>query len=101
MAGGRNCYKQSKKLAKDYADGSIALESIDESSMKQHLYTPDIPDPDLMIRTSGEQRISNFMLWQAAYSELYFSPLPWPEFDEWALIGALDDYLSRTRRFGH
>ena len=66
----------------------------------QHLQTRDLPDPDLIIRTSGEFRLSNFLLLQAAYSEIYVSPLHWPDFDRTAFIGALRDYISRERRFG-
>jgi undecaprenyl diphosphate synthase len=66
----------------------------------QHLQTRDLPDPDLIIRTSGEFRLSNFLLLQAAYSEIYVSPLHWPDFDRTAFIDALRDYISRERRFG-
>ena len=65
-----------------------------------NLYAPDVPDVDLLIRTSGEKRLSNFLLWQAAYSELYFTELLWPDFDRQALFDALRDYADRTRRFG-
>ena len=75
-------------------------ESINEESLAAVLSTSDLPDPDLIIRTSGEQRLSNFFLWQAAYSELYFSPLPWPSFDAVEFERALDFYASRQRRFG-
>ncbi len=66
----------------------------------QNLDAPDLPDPDLLIRTSGEQRLSNFLLWQAAYSELVFVPIYWPEFDRAALEGAIAEYRRRERRFG-
>ncbi len=73
---------------------------INESILSDHLYTADMPDPDLLIRTSGEQRISNFLLWQTAYTELYVSPVYWPDFREPQLIEALADYQRRERRFG-
>ena len=75
-------------------------EEISVDCVKQHLYTQNIPDPDLMIRTSGEQRISNFLLWQISYSELYFTPVLWPDFGQKDLIEAVFDYQSRHRRFG-
>lgn len=75
-------------------------EEIDESIISEHLYEPDVPDPDLIIRTSGEQRLSNFLLWQAAYSELYFTEKFWPEFDRNVLIEALNEYKDRKRKFG-
>ena len=68
--------------------------------MSRHLDAPDLPDPDLIIRTSGEQRLSNFLLWQAAYSELVFVPTYWPDFDRAALEGAIAEYRRRERRFG-
>jgi undecaprenyl diphosphate synthase len=73
---------------------------IDEDHIAAHLYSPLMRDPDLVIRTSGEQRLSNFLLWQSAYSELYFSPKLWPDFDKAELRRALDDYAARERRFG-
>lgn len=74
--------------------------AINESSISQMLTSDLCPDPDLIIRTGGEYRISNFLLWQAAYAELYFSPLLWPDFDEKALGAAIDEYAGRERRFG-
>ncbi|ACN99547.1 di-trans,poly-cis-decaprenylcistransferase [Sulfurihydrogenibium azorense Az-Fu1] len=76
------------------------VESIDEESFRQFFYRPEIPDPDLLIRTSGEKRISNFLLWQLAYTELYFTDVLWPDFDEEEFLKALYDYQSRERRFG-
>ncbi|EDP74148.1 polyprenyl diphosphate synthase, partial [Hydrogenivirga sp. 128-5-R1-1] len=73
---------------------------ITEENFKNYFYFPDLPDPDLLIRTSGEQRISNFMLWQMAYTEFYFTPVLWPDFDEDEFLKALYDYQSRERRFG-
>ncbi|MBO4888797.1 MAG: di-trans,poly-cis-decaprenylcistransferase [Firmicutes bacterium] len=78
----------------------IPPEKIDEALISSYLDTADIPDPDLVIRTSGEERISNFLLWQIAYSELYFTDCYWPEFDEKELEKALESYSSRQRRFG-
>ncbi len=76
------------------------VEKVDEESFRNFLYRPDIPDPDLMIRTSGEKRISNFLLWQLSYTELYFTDVLWPDFDEEEFLKALYDYQSRDRRFG-
>jgi undecaprenyl diphosphate synthase len=73
---------------------------VDEELFRRHLYEPDLPDPDLLIRTSGEQRISNFLLWQLAYTELYITDTLWPDFREEAFAEALDAYRNRTRRFG-
>jgi len=78
----------------------IAPENLSEQDFAQNLDTAGQPDPDLIIRTSGEQRLSNFLLFQAAYSELYFTPVLWPDFDEACLQAALDDFASRSRRFG-
>lgn len=75
-------------------------EDITEESFKNHLYLPDVPDPDLLIRTGGEYRISNFLLWECAYAELYFSSVYWPDFDRSELERALDSYAGRTRRYG-
>lgn len=76
------------------------IEKVDEESFRNFLYLPEIPDPDLMIRTSGEKRISNFLLWQLSYTELYFTDVLWPDFDEEEFLKALYDYQSRDRRFG-
>ncbi len=81
------------------AEGRRADE-IDEETFAQYLYTAGLPDPDLVIRTSGEQRISNFLLWQTAYSEWYFTPVYWPDFDKTELRKALEEYSRRERRFG-
>jgi undecaprenyl diphosphate synthase len=87
-------------LARDVRDGRIAPEEIDEDAIQARLYTADCPDPDLLIRTSGEQRISNFLLWQAAYAELYMSPVLWPDFTRRHLFEAIAAYQRRDRRFG-
>lgn len=75
-------------------------DSIDAETLGAHLDAPDIPDPDLIIRTSGEQRLSNFLMWQAAYSELVFVPIHWPDFDKAALESAIAEFARRERRFG-
>lgn len=74
--------------------------TVNMEDISHHLYQADLPDPELIIRTSGEERLSNFLLWQAAYSEFYFTPVLWPDFDEAELKKALDEYARRTRRFG-
>lgn len=87
-------------LARKVALGEIDAEAIDVDTLSRHLDTANIPDPDLIIRTSGEQRLSNFLLWQAAYSEFVFLPLHWPDFDRAAFADALGVYAARERRFG-
>lgn len=79
----------------------VPVEEIDERTIAKHLFTRDLPDPDLVIRTSGEYRLSNFLIWQAAYAELYFSQVYWPDFGPDHLQEALADYASRERRFGN
>jgi undecaprenyl diphosphate synthase len=87
-------------LAKRVAAGELQAESIDEQAITQSLYTASMPDPDLIIRTSGECRLSNFMMWQASYSEFYFTDELWPDFGEQALQKAIDAYAGRDRRYG-
>ncbi len=87
-------------IAAQVARGEVAVDAIDEAMITQHLFTADVPDPDLIIRTSGEQRLSNFLLWQAAYSELVFVETLWPDFDRAALEDAISDYQNRERRYG-
>lgn len=89
-----------KSIAKDCADGKLNPEDINEQSVYDRLDTADIPDPDLLIRTSGEQRLSNFLLWQLAYSEFYFTDVLWPDFNKNELIKAIEHYGNRDRRFG-
>ena len=89
-----------RALAKDAAAGTIRPEQIDEALFQQHLSTHPVPDPDLLIRTSGESRISNFLLWQLAYTELYFTPTLWPDFRRREFLLALLEYQRRERRFG-
>jgi undecaprenyl diphosphate synthase len=88
------------QAARRIASAGIASDKIDEAVLARHLYIPEIPDPDLVIRTGGESRLSNFLLWQAAYSELYFTPVLWPDFGEKDIDEALSEYKSRQRRFG-
>jgi len=89
-----------RRLALDAAAGKIDPASIDEAALGRALYTSDIPDPDIIIRTSGEQRLSNFLLWQSAYSELVFVPENWPDFDEASFLRVLEAYSLRERRYG-
>lgn len=87
-------------LSRDVQEGKVQPEDIDESVFAQYLYAVDLPDPDLLIRTSGETRISNFLLWQLAYTELYFTPTLWPDFRRRDLLLALLEFQRRERRFG-
>ena len=89
-----------RAIAEKVARGELALADVDAETISASLFTADIPDPDLVVRTSGEQRLSNFLMWQAAYSELVFSPVLWPDFDEAAFDAAIDEYRGRERRFG-
>jgi undecaprenyl diphosphate synthase len=87
-------------IAEDVRAGRMSPDDIDEDAIAERLYTAGVPDPDLLIRTSGEQRISNFMLWQVAYAELYMSPVLWPNFRRQELFAAILDFQNRDRRFG-
>lgn len=89
-----------RKLASDLNSNNISADDIDEKLIENYLDTAGIPDPDLLIRTSGEQRISNFLLWQLAYAELYFTDVYWPDFNKYELNKAIEHYNSRDRRFG-
>jgi undecaprenyl diphosphate synthase len=89
-----------RAIAEAVAAGRLSLDDIDTDAISSRLHTADIPDPDLIIRTSGEQRLSNFLLWQAAYAEFAFLSINWPDFDEAAFKAAIDDYAHRDRRFG-
>ncbi len=89
-----------KKIAQKVADGQISPEDIDDQMISASLYTANQPEPDLIIRPSGEKRLSNFLLWQAAYSELWFSNVLWPDFTEKDLEEAINDFRNRDRRFG-
>lgn len=90
----------SKKIAELVQSGSLKLENIDVSTFSSMLYTAEIPEPDLLIRTSGEQRISNYLLWQLAYSEMYFSQTLWPDFSKSELKDIIEIYNKRERRYG-
>ena len=89
-----------KNISKKVVNKNLDIEKIDENIINNHLYTFNLPDVDLMIRTSGEQRISNFLLWQMAYAELYFTDILWPDFRKENLFDAIIDYQNRERRFG-
>jgi undecaprenyl diphosphate synthase len=89
-----------KNISNKVKNNIISIDSIDESIINQHLYTQDLPEVDLLIRTSGEHRISNFLLWQIAYAELYFTEILWPDFKEDDLYEAIISYQKRERRFG-
>lgn len=89
-----------KKIAQKVADNSLDINDIDEAYFSKELYTAEYPNPDLLIRTSGEYRISNFLLWQIAYAELYFSPKLWPDFNKADFFEAIVEYQNRERRFG-
>lgn len=99
--GGRaELVRAARLIAQDVLEGRLDLDSIDEKTFRARLYTADCPDPDLLIRTSGEQRLSNFLLWQIAYAELYISSVLWPDFNRSALYEAILDFQRRDRRFG-
>tara|TARA_B000000532_G_C18863467_1_gene405161 strand:- start:143 stop:880 length:738 start_codon:yes stop_codon:yes gene_type:complete len=89
-----------RRISEKVKNGIMKIEQINEESFSKELYTSEFPDPDLLIRTSGENRISNFLLWQIAYSEIYLTETYWPDFGEGELIKSLLDYQSRERRFG-
>jgi undecaprenyl diphosphate synthase len=99
--GGRaELVRAARQLARDVQAGLLDADAIDETEFRARLYTANCPDPDLLIRTSGEQRLSNFLLWQIAYAELYISGLLWPDFGQQALYEAILDFQRRDRRFG-
>jgi undecaprenyl diphosphate synthase len=89
-----------KDLARDVAAGALKPDKVTERDIAERLYFPDMPEPDLLIRTSGEERISNFLLWEVAYSELWFTPMFWPDFTRETLFEAIRDFQKRNRRFG-
>jgi undecaprenyl diphosphate synthase len=90
-----------RTVSEKIAAGELKNQDIDEQLINRHLSTADLPEPDLFIRTGGEQRVSNFLLWQLAYTELYFTPTLWPDFDEISLEEAIKSFKGRQRRFGH
>ncbi|MEW6594886.1 MAG: isoprenyl transferase [Thermodesulfobacteriota bacterium] len=99
--GGRSeLVRAARLLAQQCVAGTLTPEAITEERLNEHLYTAGLPDPDLLIRTGGESRLSNFLLWQTSYSELYFTPILWPDFRKAQFHAALDDYQGRQRRFG-
>jgi len=98
--GKQEIFKAVKEISDKVKNDIISLDNFDDSLINDHLYTRDLPDVDLLIRTSGEQRISNFLLWQIAYAELYFTDIYWPDFTEEDLEKAIVEYQNRERRFG-
>ncbi|HKN26376.1 MAG TPA: isoprenyl transferase [Roseiarcus sp.] len=96
----REIVAAARRLAVDVREGRVDVNAIGEDDFAARLDTADLPDPDLIIRTSGEMRLSNFLLWQAAYAELVFLPILWPDFDDTAFVSALQQYAARERRFG-
>ncbi len=89
-----------QKIAAKIEKGTLTADQISEDLISKALYTSDMPDPDLLIRTSGEYRISNFLLWQIAYTEIYITPTLWPDFNKDEYLGAIKDFQKRERRFG-
>ena len=89
-----------KAIAASAVKNPSMVDALNENIFQKYLYTPDIPDPELIIRTSGEKRMSNFLIWQSAYSELYITDVLWPDFDKQCLVAAIEDYNRRDRRFG-
>ena len=89
-----------RTLAEDVKEGKLMPEEVNEACIERYLDTHDIPDPDLLIRTSGEQRLSNYLLWQLAYTEFYFTDVPWPDFSKQELENAIEQYNRRDRRYG-
>ena len=90
-----------KKIAEKIENGEISSDQVDADMISENLYTGDLPDPDLILRTSGEERISNFLLWQLAYSELYFADVFWPEVRKIDFLRAIRSFQQRKRRLGH
>ena len=89
-----------RRLAEDYKNGEFERKDITEEKLSSYLDTAEVPDPDLLIRTSGEQRLSNYLLWQLAYTEFYFTDIPWPAFNKQELAKAIEKYNHRDRRYG-
>ena len=92
--------RAARQIAEQVACGDLNPADVDDELIASHLYTADLPDPELVIRTSGEMRVSNYLLWQIAYSEFYVTDTYWPNFDRWGLVRAIDAYQHRDRRFG-
>ena len=93
--------RATKAISNDVAEGKLNLDDINEETLSSYLDTSDVPDPDLLIRTSGEERLSNYLLWQLAYSEFYFSEVPWPAFSVKNLDEAIEEFNNRNRRYGN
>ena len=93
--------RATKAIAKDVADGKIGPDDITDEMISNNLDTKEVPDPDFLIRTSGEERLSNYLLWQLAYSEFYFTDVPWPDFSVKDLEEAIEEYNRRNRRYGN
>jgi undecaprenyl diphosphate synthase len=98
--GRREIISAAKKIAEDCLSGKIKPEDVDEAQFASYLYDPELPDPELLIRTGGEMRVSNFLLWQIAYSEIYVTDTLWPDFGREELMQAISEFNSRERRFG-
>jgi len=99
--GGRwDIIQAAQRMAREIQQGTLHLETLNEQQFKQYLCLADLPEPDLFIRTGGEQRVSNFLLWQLAYTEMYFTDTLWPDFDQAAFQQALHSFSTRQRRFG-
>ena len=92
--------RAAREIARDVARGALSLDDVDEAALAGRLYTADLPDPDLLIRTSGEMRLSNYLLWQLAYTEFYVTPVLWPDFSRWDFLRAVASFQGRSRRFG-
>lgn len=92
--------RAARLISQEVAAGTLAADEIDQDCVARHLYTADLPDPELLIRTSGELRLSNYLLWQLAYSEFYITDTLWPDFDRWELLRAIRSFQTRDRRFG-
>ena len=92
--------RAARLISQEVAAGTLAADKIDQDCVARHLYTADLPDPELLIRTSGELRLSNYLLWQLAYSEFYITDTLWPDFDRWELLRAIRSFQTRDRRFG-
>jgi len=98
--GRRELVDAMRSMARAVASGDLAPDEVDDATVRAHLYLPEMPDPDLVIRTSGEQRTSNYLLWESAYSEYVFTPVLWPDFDRDELARCVAEYQARDRRFG-
>ena len=92
--------RAARLLAQEVSSGTLSADDIDEASVASRLYTAGLPDPELLIRTSGELRLSNYLLWQLAYTEFYVTDIMWPDFDRWGMLRAIRAFQSRNRRFG-